>query len=218
MAGVTHQLRCAKLIPGDRGSLPCSCGAEKATWILRPYTGAVHNHGPAEGAGLDCPEYTIAGKLMGACMSGYAHLRDGGDEEPSVRPATVPSLTSEFPEALVHEVRTTSSTGGQKGVKQARFDLIPPEALALVAEHYGRGAEKYEVHNWRRGFEWSKSYAALQRHAHAFWAGEDLDPETESPHLAAVVFHALTLLTFMQEQRSFDDRFISNTTPQGATE
>ncbi|MDQ8040641.1 DUF5664 domain-containing protein [Cellulosimicrobium sp. XJ-DQ-B-000] len=104
------------------------------------------------------------------------------------------------------EVRTVSSTGAAKGVKPERYDLLPVEALATVARHYGVGAAKYAAHNWRGGYEWSKSYAALQRHANAFWSGEDIDAETGSPHMAAVAFHALTLLTFMVEQPGFDDR------------
>lgn len=105
------------------------------------------------------------------------------------------------------EVRTTSSTGGEKGIKPERYDLIPVEAMAIVAQLYGKGAEKYAAHNWRRGYEWSKSYAALQRHANAFWQGVDDDEEMGLPHLASVVFHALALMTFMQEQPGFDDRF-----------
>ena len=105
------------------------------------------------------------------------------------------------------EVRTTSATGGEKGTKPERYDLIPVGALAQVARLYGRGAEKYAAHNWRRGYEWSKSYAALQRHATQFWNGEDIDPEMQLPHMASVAFHALALLTFMEEQPGFDDRF-----------
>jgi alpha-ketoglutarate-dependent taurine dioxygenase len=105
------------------------------------------------------------------------------------------------------EVRTTSSTGGEKGMKPERYDLIPVEALASVARLYGEGAKKYSEHNWRKGYEWSKSYAALNRHLAEFWKGVDIDPETGQPHLAAVVFHAFTLLTFMEEQRDFDDRY-----------
>lgn len=105
------------------------------------------------------------------------------------------------------EVRSVSSTGGEKCTKDERFDLLPQEALAKVARHYGVGARKYAAHNWRKGYEWSKSYAAMQRHANAFWSGEDTDEETGSPHMAAVAFHALTLLTFMDEQPDFDDRF-----------
>lgn len=105
------------------------------------------------------------------------------------------------------EIRTVSSTGAEKGMKDERFDLIPPDALAAVARHYGIGARKYAAHNWRKGYEWSKSYAAMQRHATQFWGGEDIDEETGSPHMAAVAFHALALLTFMVEHPEFDDRY-----------
>lgn len=114
------------------------------------------------------------------------------------------------------EVRTTSSTGGEKGTKPERYDLIPIGALATVARLYGKGAEKYAEHNWRRGYEWSKSYAALQRHATQFWSGEDIDEEMQLPHLASVVFHAFTLMTFMEEQREYDDRFIGPMTEKEA--
>lgn len=111
------------------------------------------------------------------------------------------------------EVRVTSSTGGQKGSKRERHDLIPTTPLKLLAEQYGIGAEKYEQvngrDNWRNGYPWSLSYAALQRHARAFWSGEDYDPENGQPHLAAVAWHAFTLLHFMYAEdlpAEFDDR------------
>lgn len=123
---------------------------------------------------------------------------------------------------MVSEVRTTSSTGGMKGVKPERYELIPVPAMAHVARMYGQGAVKYNETcadpNWRKGYEWSKSYAALQRHANAFWGGEDLDPEMQLPHMAAVVFHALTLLTFMEEHPDFDDRYNPNADQEAAIE
>jgi len=105
------------------------------------------------------------------------------------------------------EVRTVSSTGGAKGVKPERYDLLPVEALDIMARLYGFGAQKYAAHNWRKGYEWSKSYASLMRHATRFWAGEDIDEETGLPHLAGVSFHAFTLMVFMTEHPDFDDRF-----------
>lgn len=107
------------------------------------------------------------------------------------------------------EERTTSATGGEKGVKPERFDLIPVEALQEVARVYGFGAEKYAAHNWRRGYEWSKSYAAMMRHANEFWAGEDVDEETQCHHLASVIFHAMALIVFTEEQKEYDDRYPS---------
>lgn len=105
------------------------------------------------------------------------------------------------------EVRTTSSTGGEKGMKPARFDLIPVMPLTKLAEHYGAGAAKYDEHQWRKGFELSKSYAAAQRHLTAFWGGEDNDPETGTPHLAAVTFHAFAMMQILQDFPQHDDRY-----------
>lgn len=117
------------------------------------------------------------------------------------------------------EVRTTSATGGQKGVKLAAFDQISPEIEMLVAEHFGKGARKYSAHNFRNGYEWSKSYSALRRHLAAFWGGEEYDdhlpscPEgctdhTGSLHIVAVIWHAMVLTEFYLHRKEYDDRFI----------
>lgn len=113
----------------------------------------------------------------------------------------------------------TSRTGGTKGSKLARFDLLPAGALTLLAEHYGKGEQKYPtgddgIPNWRRGYAWSLSFAACLRHLWAFWRGEDVDEETGTPHVIAAAWHCLALATFMDEQRGFDDRF--NTVHQAA--
>lgn len=105
------------------------------------------------------------------------------------------------------EYTTTSATGGMKGVKPEVFAQFPVEELFEVARVYGFGASKYEAHNFRRGYEWSKSFDAMQRHAFAFWGGEDLDPESGLPHMAHVAWHAFTLLSFMREHPDFDDRY-----------
>lgn len=111
------------------------------------------------------------------------------------------------PQVLPGEIRVVNeTTGGEKGQKLARFDLLPAGPLQAVAEHFGRGAAKYEDRNWERGYDWSLSFGALQRHAWAFWGGEDIDAETGSPHLAAVAFHALALLEFATTHPELDDR------------
>ncbi len=101
-----------------------------------------------------------------------------------------------------------ATTGGTKGRKLARFDLLPWDCLWQVAEHYGQGAEsgKYDDHNWRRGYDWSLSIGALGRHYALFAAGEDMDPDSNTPHPAAIVFHGLSLLWFMRAHRELDDR------------
>ena len=98
------------------------------------------------------------------------------------------------------------TTGGEKGTKLARFDLIPPEAITALAEHFSRGAEKYEDRNWERGYPWSLSFAALQRHIWALWGGEDIDPETGTHHAIAAMWHCVVLFTFAQRELGTDDR------------
>lgn len=104
------------------------------------------------------------------------------------------------------EIRMTSATGGQKGSKTARFDLIPTEPLWMLAELYGKGAEKYDDDNWRKGYDWKYSYAAAQRHLNQFWDGEDIDPEMQLPHVISAAWHCFTLAQFMIDHREYDPR------------
>lgn len=106
------------------------------------------------------------------------------------------------------EVRVTNSlTGGSKGRKPQRMDLLPWQAVLQVSEVYAFGATKYADHNWRKGYAWSLSYAAMLRHLAAFWGGEDHDPESGLPHVAHAGFHMLALLTYAREFPDLDDRF-----------
>jgi len=109
---------------------------------------------------------------------------------------------------MTEEVRVIDpDTGGVKCAKLAKFGLVPPDALWAVAEHFGRGAQKYTDNNWLLGYKWSLSFDALMRHAWAFWAGEDKDPETGSCHMTAVAWHALCLLTYWLRGIGKDDRY-----------
>ena len=115
--------------------------------------------------------------------------------------------TAEFSWQPGGEVRVTSDTGGQKGKKTERYELIPVGPLREIARVYGIGAEKYGPRNFELGYDFSLSYAALQRHANQFWEGQDRDDEGFQ-HLAAVCFHAMSLMLFASSDRyaRFDDR------------
>lgn len=104
-----------------------------------------------------------------------------------------------------------------------------------MAEHYGIGASKYDDHQWRVGYEWSKSFSALSRHLAEYWAGRDYDvcsndPDgckhtdaqdrpfvavrddacfnhTGSHHMVCVMWHASVLLEFKDRFPQFDDRY-----------
>jgi hypothetical protein len=117
--------------------------------------------------------------------------------------------------SVCQEVMITDPvTGGKKGQKEIRLDLLPVDTLWELARHYGRNTVKYEARNWERGSAWSLSYAALLRHLFAWWAGEDLDPMSahKTRHLVAVAWHAIALLTFALRGIGTDDRPHKKTT------
>jgi hypothetical protein len=146
-----------------------------------------------------------------------AHLR-------AVDPLVVAERAQDLAEAREHAADSPSSprppdkaesgevrmidadTGAEKGRKLARFDLLPTGPLTEIAEHYGLGAAKYAERNWERGYAWSLSYGAAQRHLTAFWSGEDLDPELGDTHLSAVAFHILAMMEFARTHPEKDDR------------
>lgn len=122
-----------------------------------------------------------------------------------------PALTYVDPSGDVHvvEVQSVSSTGGAKGVKPQRYSLIPRQALDTIGEIYDFGTRKYSPHNWRKGYEWSKSYDALQRHLTAWWDREENDKESGLSHLGHAGFHVFALIVFSKDKRysEFDDRY-----------
>lgn len=106
------------------------------------------------------------------------------------------------------EVRVTSDTGGQKGKKLQEYAHIPPAFLNAVAAVFGYGAGKYDAYNYAKGYKWTLSYSALQRHLNLFWRGELNDRESGLSHLAHAAFHlaALFLYSTNEQYRKFDDR------------
>lgn len=101
----------------------------------------------------------------------------------------------------------TSPTGGQKGQKLAQLGALDPLALLTLAEVAGHGSAKYSRANFLKGYEWSLSFDAMQRHALLMWGGEDFDPESTFPHAAHVAWHGLCLTSFLLRGIGTDDRF-----------
>jgi len=93
-----------------------------------------------------------------------------------------------------------SEQHGHKGVKLARFSLLPPEFLWGLAEIYGKGAEKYAERNWERGYPDKygngASVDALLRHIVLWMAGKDIDQESGQLHLLHAAFRLAALYTF----------------------
>lgn len=120
-----------------------------------------------------------------------------------IQMANVPS-----PDDAGPAVQRAAPLAGRKNDDgKVRLDLLPTEALEEIAKVLTFGAKKYAAHNWRRGFVWSRTVAAMLRHLYAWMRGEDKDPESGLSHMAHVGCNVLFLLTFIVTKTGEDDRF-----------
>ena len=101
----------------------------------------------------------------------------------------------------------TNEHGAKYDEGKLKWHLLPP-SMRYVVETYTSGCTKYSDYNWRRGIAFSRLFSAMLRHAWAFWWGGDRDPENGQKHLASVVFYALAMMQYGDEDRTdLDDRF-----------
>lgn len=89
---------------------------------------------------------------------------------------------------------------------KARWDLMPSRPMDELARVFTIGAIKYGERNWEKGIKWGKIFAAMMRHAWAWWGGEIYDPVDGQHHLASVAWGALVLMEYEQTHAALDDR------------
>jgi hypothetical protein len=113
-------------------------------------------------------------------------------------------LTKEVIFALV----SNNSTGALKfDDGKPGMNLLSREALEQIALVMDFGKQKYDAHNWRKGFQWSRPLSAAIRHIMAFNDGEDKDPESGLSHLAHAACCIMFLLEFEKTHKDLDDRW-----------
>jgi hypothetical protein len=99
------------------------------------------------------------------------------------------------------------NTGGMKyDAGKTRWDLLPRWPLYAASQVFAYGAKKYRPWNWTLGMSYSQAQRAVMGHLLDWADGEDLDPESNMPHL----WHALTMLMILLDMthnhRELDDR------------
>lgn len=87
--------------------------------------------------------------------------------------------------------RETYESGAVRDTNEGkiRYDLLPIECLKRLAEHYTKGAKKYDDNNWKKGIPTKRFIESAWRH----W-GEYLLGETEEDHLSALVFNVFGIM------------------------
>lgn len=107
--------------------------------------------------------------------------------------------------------KTDPKTGGRKGTKLARYDLVPPEPLAELACVFGMGDIKYPaaedgIPNWLHGLPYSWHIGAALRHIERWRSGETFDKESGLNHLAHASTLLFMLMTYQARDLGTDDR------------
>jgi len=138
-----------------------------------------------------------------------------------LKPITIPTIKAEdlkrfnFTDINNYKTITTTSSNTLKTTTSAlKFDENKPSmhllsriALEETAKVMDFGKEKYDAHNWRKGFAWSRPLSAAMRHIMAFNDGENKDPESGLSHLAHAACCIMFLLEFEKTHQELDDRF-----------
>jgi len=102
---------------------------------------------------------------------------------------------------------TTKGTGLKYDNEKPRTDLLDPQALEGLARVLAFGAKKYSAHNWRGGISFSRLLGALLRHTFAILRGEDIDPESNLPHVDHLGCCWMFLSNMMKTRPDMDDRW-----------
>lgn len=98
-------------------------------------------------------------------------------------------------------------TGNRFNEGKRKWGLLSWVGLEELVKVLEFGAKKYDSWNWSKGLSFTETFECLQRHAVAWYNGEDKDPETGLSHMAHVLCNAMFLMHFIVTGTGKDDRY-----------
>jgi len=87
------------------------------------------------------------------------------------------------------------------------MELLPSEALFEIGKVLQAGKAKYGAANWAKGINVSRLLGAAMRHIAQFNAGEDMDEETKTLHVANAACNLMFVIWMMKNRPDLDDRW-----------
>lgn len=88
---------------------------------------------------------------------------------------------------------------------KTQWHLFPFESAEEIVKVLEFGAKKYDAHNWRKGFDYSRVTSAACRHLFAIMRGEKHDHESGLLHAAHLGCCVLFLIFFQKFELGNDD-------------
>ncbi|UCR81414.1 hypothetical protein [Brevundimonas phage AA] len=141
------------------------------------------------GSLCDCPSH-------GLCA---ARARDEAPGFPTVAPG--------FEEFAAQAAEQTAAGRGLRfNQGKVRVDLLPPDAIWMLAQLMTVNEAKYPDRNWEKGMPLSDVIASLERHVMALKAGEDIDPTDNQPHAVKIMWNGMALAAYLNRGIGTDDR------------
>ena len=118
---------------------------------------------------------------------------------------------SDFPdnvrEEVVVEEKPKMGGGLRYNSGKAEVSQVPSSLIFAVAKTLQYGAQKYERGNYRKGMSWNVVYDCLQRHMLKWLDGEEMDEESNLPHLYHAACNIAFLIEYAETCPELDDRF-----------
>jgi len=128
-------------------------------------------------------------------LAGSSENSKRGFKRDLVKPANWKGPEADLFNIILKLAETPKELSKKFDSGKADLGLIPVEPLNLIANVLEFGVQKYGRDNWRMHDvpEFSRLYASILRHLTSWNNGDDLDKESDLPHLA----HATTQLMFL---------------------
>lgn len=86
-----------------------------------------------------------------------------------------------------------------------RYSLTSPLAIEGLVKVLEYGAQKYEPHNWKKGFRYTSIIDSTMRHIEKLRAGELIDPESGLPHIDHIGCNWMFLSHYMKTNTGTND-------------
>ena len=96
----------------------------------------------------------------------------------------------------------------QDAAKDVRPELVDPFAYEGLARALAKGAAsgRYDEEGWRNGVGWKRIIGSIERHLIALKKGEDIDEQTELPHVDCLAAQVMFLSASQKRGYGTDDR------------